>query len=63
MLNHAYEEGSDGYMGILFCKQCEQPRRDHQSPGSCKDERDCGWQPWCRIEGRCKRAINSGNGS
>lgn len=21
----------------------------------CANEQQCGWQPWCRIEGRCKR--------
>lgn len=26
------------------------------APGRCRTEQDCGWQPWCRIEGRCKRA-------
>jgi hypothetical protein len=23
---------------------------------NCKEERDCEYQPWCRIESRCKRA-------
>jgi hypothetical protein len=22
---------------------------------TCRDESECEWQPWCRIEGRCKR--------
>lgn len=21
----------------------------------CADEEDCKWQPWCRIEGKCRR--------
>lgn len=28
-------------------------------PQQCRTEQDCGWQPWCRIEGRCKRAGQS----
>lgn len=29
----------------------------HQAAARCATEQECGWQPWCRIEGRCKRVV------
>lgn len=26
-------------------------------PTPCREERDCEWMPWCRLEKRCKRLL------